>query len=123
MIEQEVKLPFDSVEAARQAVLTAGGRPVLSRRPLQDCLYDADDTWLRRSGRALRIRREPERAFMTMKGPVQPGPVKAREELETTIGDAAIVELIFDRLGFRPMFRSEKYREEYALGASHIAID
>jgi hypothetical protein len=34
MVEQEVKLQFEDVEAARSAVTTAGGRLVVSRRLL-----------------------------------------------------------------------------------------
>ena len=39
---------------------------------------------------------------------------KSREELELTLSDAETMALIFERLGFRPVFRYEKYRTEYA---------
>src|SRR5689334_8152275 len=102
MIEQEVKLAFPHAETARHAVRTAGGRLVVSRRLLEDRLYDTLDSRLRQSGRALRVRRDGERAaFLTFKGPVQPGPVKAREELETAIGDPGLVENVFEHLGYQ----------------------
>jgi adenylate cyclase, class 2 len=123
MIEQEIKLVFESAEAARQAVLAAGGRLVVSRRLLDDRLFDTPDTWLRRSGTALRLRRDADRAFLTFKGPVQPGAVKRREELETTVGDADIAEAIVIALGFRRWFRSEKYREEYDIESARVAVD
>lgn len=123
MIEQEVKLSFAHVEAARHAVVTAGGRLLAARRLLDDCLYDTVDAVLRRSGRALRLRREPERAWLTFKGPVRPGPVKAREELETLVGDAQILERVLGQLGYHAIFRSQKYREEYELGLARLAVD
>lgn len=123
MLEQEVKLQFDNVEAARQAVVTAGGRLVASRRLLNDIFFDTPDSRLRQAGRGLRLRRDGSRTFVTSKGPVQPGPVKSREEIETAIGDAAIAEALLESLGFQRWFRSEKYREEYTAGRARIALD
>src|SRR5262245_57430716 len=123
MIEQEVKLSFDTIEAARQAVHAAGSRLVVSRRLIDDRLFDTVDSKLGRAGTALRLRRDESRSFLTFKGPVLPGPVKMRDELETLIGDAATIETVLDRLGFRPVFRSQKYREEYVIGVARLAID
>jgi len=122
-IEHEVKLAFASVEAARQAVLTAGGRLDVSRRLLDDRLYDTIDQHLGRGGAALRVRRDADRAFITFKGPVQGGPVKSRPEIETAVGDADVAEAILTSLGFRRWFRGEKYREEYLVGEARVTID
>jgi adenylate cyclase class 2 len=123
LIEQEVKLEFESAEAARRAVTDAGGRLDVTRRLRDDRLFDTVDEHLRRSHAALRIRRDQARAILTFKGPLQSSPVKSREEIETEIGDAAVGEAILASLGFRQWFRAEKYREEYALGTSRIAVD
>ena len=122
-VEHEVKLAFPSVEAARQAVSTAGGRLDVSRRLLDDRLFDTEDQTLRQSGRALRVRRDGDRAFITFKGPVQPGAVKSREEIETLVGSADVAEAIVVSLGFRRWFRAEKYREEYLIGEARVTID
>jgi inorganic triphosphatase YgiF len=66
-LEQEIKLAFESLEAARRAVLTAGGRLVVSRRLLDDRLFDTADERLRRSGSAFRIRRDGDRTLLTFK--------------------------------------------------------
>ena len=123
MVEEEVKLAFESVEAARQAVLHAGGRLVVSRRLLDDRLYDTTAHELRGSARALRIRRDGDHGYLTFKGPPTPGPTKAREEIEVRVEDPAIAERILLSLGYQRTFRSEKYREEYSLGGGHLAID
>jgi len=122
-IEHEVKLAFASVEAARQAVTAAGGRLDVSRRLLDDRLFDTNDQHLRQTGAALRVRRDATRAFVTFKGPVQAGPVKSRQEIETTVGDADVAEALLVSLGFRRWFRSEKYREEYLIGEARVTVD
>jgi len=124
MIEQEVKLAFPHVDAARQAVQATGARLAISRRLLEDRLYDTVQGVVRLSGRALRIRRDGAHGgFLTFKGPVQPGPVKSREELETAVGDPALVDRMFGHLGYFPVFKSQKYREEYDLPHAHLAVD
>jgi len=124
MIEREIKLPFASHEAARQAVLAAGGRLVVSRRLLDDRLFDTPDRALRESQRALRVRRDGTRTLLTCKGPAAPAQVKTREEFETEVGDAVVLEAILAALGYGPAFRSEKFREEYvAANGASIALD
>ena len=123
MIEQEVKLAFPQFEAARQAIIAAGGRLVASRRLLEDRLFDLPDGRLRLSGQTLRTRRDSTNGYITFKGPVHPGPVKSREELETRIGDVDVLEAALVAMGFAQVFRAEKYREEYALDAARLAID
>jgi len=95
----------------------------VSRRLLTDALFDTADQQLRQRGCGFRIRRDQSRTILTFKGPVQPGAVKSREEIETTIADQERGEAIIDRLGYRPWFRAEKYREEYALASTCVAID
>ena len=123
MIEQEVKLRFESYEAARQAVITAGGRLVRSERTQHDRFLDTDDDRLSDSGCALRLRREPGVTTLTYKGPVQGGPVKSREEIETTVADADAAEALLDKLGFAEWWRIEKHREDYLVGDVRVFID
>jgi adenylate cyclase class 2 len=122
-VEQEVKLEFPDVEAARRAIVGAGGRLVIARRLIDDQLFDTNDASLRRAGTALRLRREGEVSRLTWKGPLQPGPVKSREELETTIGDVSAMYAMLIALGYRPVFRAQKYREEYALDSAIVTVD
>lgn len=122
-VEHEVKLVFESVEAARQAVLTAGGRLVVSRRLLRDVLFDTADGRMRRESTSVRLRRDGAAGILTFKGPVRPGPVKSREEVETAVADADAAERILRSLGLQPVFASEKYREEFMVGAARVVID
>lgn len=122
-IEHEVKLPFASIEAARQAVEAAGGRLVHSRRLLDDRLFDDEAGGLRERGCALRARQDGERAFITWKGPPDRGPIKSREELETEVKSAGTAIAIFSALGYVQRFRSQKYRAEYRIQEALVTID
>jgi adenylate cyclase, class 2 len=123
MIEREVKLQFESPEAARAAILAAGATPLKCRRLQEDALLDTDDESLRRRGCALRIRTESGKSLLTLKGPVQSGSMKVRDEHETIIGDGAVLQRVFEELGLHVWFRYEKYREEYAAEEVTIALD
>src|SRR5579863_693224 len=123
MLEQEVKLAYDSPDAARAAVVQAGGRLETPRRLIVDRLFDTVDARLRAGGTTCRLRREPGQALLTFKGPAQPGRVKTREETETTVADPDQMERILEQLGYRRCFTAEKYREEYRLGPALITVD
>ena len=55
-LEREIKLRFDDPEAARAAVIAAGGTPLRGRRLQEDCLLDTADGLLRERGSVLRVR-------------------------------------------------------------------
>jgi adenylate cyclase class 2 len=61
---------------------------------------------------------------LTFKGPrrVDAG-LRSREELETTVGDAEAAQLVLERLGFRPGFRYQKFRETYRWDGQEIVLD
>ena len=122
-LEREIKLPFDSAEVAREAVLATGATPLHGRRLQEDCLLDTPNDDLRRRRSALRVRQDGGRCILTFKGPVQPAAVKVREELETVATDGSLLMRILEALGYHVWFRYEKYREEFTLDDCIIAID
>jgi len=123
MIEREVKLRFDSPDAAREAILAAGATPLRSRRLQEDALLDTEDESLRRRRCVLRVRSESGKSLLTFKGPVLPGSMKVRDEYETVIGDGEVLQRVLEELGLHVWFRYEKYREEYAAEDVTIAVD
>jgi len=123
ILEREVKLRFDSADAARAAVLATGATPTHGRRLQEDCLLDTCDEDLHRRRSALRVRIEGGKSLLTFKGPVQPAEIKIREEIETIVGDGTLTLSILEALGFRVWFRYQKYREEFAIDDCIIAID
>jgi len=122
-MEREIKLKYDSVESACAAVLATGATPLLGRRLQEDSLLDTEDESLRRRRCVLRIRIENGKSRITFKGPVQPSEMKVRDELETVVGDGALLLRVFEELGFHVWFRYEKYRQEFCHEDVIVAID
>jgi adenylate cyclase class 2 len=122
-LEREIKLTFANADAARAAVLATGATPLKGRRLQEDSLLDTTNDDLRRRRSALRVRQDGGRCILTFKGPVQPGEMKIREELETVVGDGMLLMRLLGELGYHVWFRYEKYREEFALDDCIIAID
>ena len=122
-VEREIKLAFESAEAARAAVVAVGATPLLGRRLQEDALLDTPDEQLRQRRCVLRVRIEGGKSRLTFKGPVQPGIMKLREELETVVGDGDVLLRVLRELGFSVWFRYEKYREEFAHEDVIVAID
>jgi adenylate cyclase, class 2 len=123
MVEREIKLRFASADEARAAIDRLGATPYTARRLQDDALLDTDGASLQDRGCALRVRREGDDARITFKGPIIPGVMKAREEIETSIGDSERVLRILREIGFTPRFRYQKYREEFRLGSLIVALD
>jgi adenylate cyclase class 2 len=122
-LEREIKLRFPDVESAHAAIKRAGATPVRGRRLQEDCLLDTPDETLRQRRCVLRVRVESGKSFLTFKGPVQPSRMKLREELETVVADGPVLIRVLEELGFRPWFRYEKFREEFALEDVIVAVD
>ena len=122
-LEREVKLSFESADAARDAVLAAGATPLHCRRLQEDALLDTAADALRGRACALRIRMENGKSRITFKGPVQDSPMKLRDEFETVVGDGVLLLRIFEELGYQVWFRYEKYREEFSHEDVIVAID
>jgi adenylate cyclase class 2 len=123
VIEREIKLVFSSAAEARDALLDAGVEALRARRLQDDVLYDTRDDRLFAERSALRLRRDGERGILTFKGPIEPGLMKTREELESAVDDYASIAALLDRLGFRPWFRYQKYREEFGAPGVVAAVD
>lgn len=122
-LEREIKLRFATADEARERVLSTGAQPFRPRRRQVDTLFDTDDQTLAQRQSALRVRVEDGQGLLTFKGPVQPSPMKLREEIETVIGDGETMLRCLEALGYSVWFRYQKYREEFALNDVVIAID
>jgi len=111
--ETEIKLALKDARSARRLLRGAGF--VVSRPRVFEVntLFDTPELSLRTSSRLLRIRQAGRVATMTYKGVPEIGKHKSREELELEISSAAAMMSIVERLGYRRMFRYEKYRTEF----------
>jgi len=124
MIETEVKIRVAEAGAARAALAALGATCVRPRCFEDNLLLDDAAGSLRGSGSLLRLRRTPEQAVLTFKGPCLPDEsVKSREEIEASVADAVAIQAILERLGLRPVFRYQKYRETWVWKDVEIVVD
>ena len=122
--ETEVKLRVASAEAAREALRRIGAAPARERHFEDNVLFDDERGTLRSSACVLRLRRTPDGGVLTFKGPrrIEDG-VKSREERETGVADPEEALAILRRLGYRPLFRYQKYRESWTHRGQEIEVD
>ena len=79
---------------------------------------------LRTRGSLLRVRKFGKYSIATYKGPmsIEDG-VKSREEVQTGVESFELAIRIFDALGFKPVFRYQKFREVWRLRESEVVLD
>jgi len=122
--ETEIKLRVASVEAARKALRRLGAQLVRERHFEDNVLFDDARGTLRASGTVLRLRQTHYNSVLTFKGPraIEDG-VKSREERETAVESPEQVRAILGNLGYRPLFRYQKYRESWTHRGQEIEVD
>jgi adenylate cyclase class 2 len=111
--EIEIKLAAPDARTARRLLREAGFKVSRARVFEANTIFDTPKLTLRKSSRLLRIRIAGRISTVTYKGVPQAGRHKSREELEVTVSDAAMMTRIVEHVGFRRVFRYEKYRTEY----------
>ena len=122
--ENEIKLAFPSRETAVLRLLAAGARQVHARAFEDNVLFDLADRALSKSGRLLRLRDFDGVWLLTFKASVAgEHRHKVKIEHETAIADPAALRSILLGLGFEAVYRYQKYRATYRLGAVEAAVD
>lgn len=123
--ETEIKLAVADVRTARRLLHSVGFTVSRSRVFERNIIFDTPRLTLRHSSKLLRLRQAGRKVSVTYKGQPTVDRHKSREELEITVSRASTMDAIFERLGFRPVFRYEKYRTEYHLsrGAGVATLD
>ena len=112
-VETEIKLSIPDAEAGRQ-LLQKHGFEVRTERSFEaNAIYDTAGGDVRRSGALLRLRQTDSRSVLTYKGVSTPGRHKSRSESEVTVSDFQTMHQILEALGYRPIFRYEKFRTEF----------
>jgi adenylate cyclase class 2 len=118
-IETEIKLRVGSsgqADVAKvRALLRRHGFAIATPRVFeQNLVLDDREGTIRERGMLLRLRAAGKAVTCTFKGPETPGRHKSREEREFGANDLESCVAVFAALGFREVFRYEKYRTEFA---------
>ena len=124
--EIEAKLKVSSLEDVERGLRDC--RASYKRETVQtDCYLDTGDGQLRRSDRALRLRRDKsdgdERSIVTYKGPKEKDDYKKRVEIEFEVDDAEAAGALFEAIGYRKALAFNKRRRLWQLLGCEVALD
>lgn len=122
--EIEVKLPFPSPREAADRLRGIGAVPVSARVFEDNIVWDDSDARLARDGRLLRLRTAGAHATLTFKGSPEAGSrYKVRAEEEIVVDDAGRARRFLEGLGFREVWRYQKYRTTFAWDGLEATVD
>lgn len=121
----EIEVKFSLAQRpALVAKLKAAGAERLYPETFEDNIILDRRGELKTKGALLRIRKFGKYVLATFKGPVSiDGGVKSREEIQTGIESFEKAISLFDSLGYRPVFRYQKFREVWRLRETEVVLD
>jgi adenylate cyclase class 2 len=121
--EIEVKFPLRDREQLTRRLSDIGAEKLYAETFEDNIVLDRRGE-LRTKGALLRVRKFGKYAIATYKGPMSiDGGVKSREEVQTGVESFELAIELFDSLGFKPVFRYQKYREVWRLRGAEVVID
>lgn len=123
--ETEIKFRVDDLAALAGRLQRFGYQQVTPRTHEMNVLFDLPGRPLRARGDILRLRKYGDSWLLTHKGKTgdSSGPHKVRAETQTHVEDGKKMEAILRALQFEPVFRYEKFREEWKGSQGHVVID
>lgn len=110
-LEIEIKLAISNAATMRRKLRSLGFRVSTPRVFERNLVWDTPRGALKRQGLLLRLRVTGQRTLVTLKGPRrrQRG-FRVRPEWEMNVSNTETADAILRALGYRPVFRYEKYR-------------
>jgi adenylate cyclase class 2 len=124
MTEIEVKIRIKDLGILTKKLLAQGAELIKDRYWEENTLYDFPSKLLYTQQRALRLRKENKKAYLTFKGPPEKSrKFKIRKEYETEIKNVKQMKKILKELGFVPTFSYDKHRTVYRTKKLKICLD
>ncbi len=121
--ERELKFPCEGLDGLRDRLIELEAERLQPSAFEENLLFDRDGE-LQKSDSILRLRIDSHGTRLTFKGPATfEGDVKVRREHEIKVDGADQARALIESLGYQPVARYQKYREEWQLGGVLIALD
>ncbi|MHA1722322.1 MAG: class IV adenylate cyclase [Candidatus Baldrarchaeia archaeon] len=122
-VEVEIKAKINNIDEMRERIKVNGGK-LVSKNLIRDFSFDYENEELRKRDCVLRVRVfESGEGIITFKGPRKGDKrYKIREELEVHVGNGLSAVKIFERLGFKQVFRIDRIREIYEFEEEGVRI-
>ena len=121
--EIEVKFPLRDRDALIRKLQDAGAQQLYPETFEDNIVLDRRGE-LRTKGALLRVRKFGKYSLATYKGPMSiEGGIKSREEVQTGVESFELAIQLFDSLGFKPVFRYQKFREVWRINGVEVVID
>ena len=117
-LETEIKLPVRDRRQVAKQLAQLGFKVIKTRHLESNHLFDFPDLRLSKSRRLLRLRFAAGESLLTFKGP----PLRARRyasrrEVETRVGNGALLREVLKSLELREVFAYEKFRTVFVAAA------
>jgi len=122
--EIEVKFKIDDLDLFENKIIEVGGKLVFDKVFQETIRFDTPEEDLQKRGTFIRVR-SGEKNTMTLKKKLHAvdAEYKERLELEMEIGSIEMATKILEELGYSRKFIMQKYRTEYALSGTILALD
>ncbi len=121
--EIEVKFPLNDRGALTRRLEEIGAHRLYPETFEDNIVLDRRGE-LRTKGALLRVRKFGKYAIATYKGPMSmEGGIKKREEVQTGVESFELAIELLDALGFKPVFRYQKFREVWRVKDVEIVLD
>ncbi|HVO43114.1 MAG TPA: class IV adenylate cyclase [Aggregatilineales bacterium] len=121
--ETEVKIKVPDLAAIARRLQALGAELAAPRVYEKNIRYEDAGETLTPAGRVVRLRQDT-RARLTYKEPgTLAGKFLTRTELEITVSDFEITDLILQKLGYHSAWIYEKYRTTYTLDGCEVVLD
>ncbi len=122
-VEREIKIQVTDLDDLRQRLIELEAERSSPLAFEDNWLWDRDGELAGR-GCILRLREDRNGNRLTFKGKAAfDGNTKVREEYETRVKEIEPLQGILKALGYQPVYRYQKRREEWQLGGITIALD
>ncbi len=122
MTEIEVKILEINRESVEEKLRALGARKTFDDE-IHAVYYDIGDNILKKTGKALRLRRQGDRAVVTLKLHAANDFAKQRTEHEVEVCGFEDMRIVLESLGYTPWLETQKHRTSYLYGDAHIELD